>query len=897
MDCSPVSFPSLSLQPDEAQCTDIRPPLPPRIHSTPSLPSLWHVSLPLQSICTSLNVPPTFDREQAHASAPSSLAHRFQARYRPQLRPLDLAASPETTPPRAKLASSGQRSASGSPCRQPSLLTPPLTPSSSFNSATHDGPSTPSEVHSSLRWMHVADGIGFPGSPALTDSPTALKGHQPLPQGGYLTPSSARSQSISSDTDSGYATSPAGSVLDPVSALVKNISSVDITPRDEDANLGSQGLPFDDLNTISGLYPGGDQSDSNASHFLLIQNVPVDTPGAKLKAIFAPMGDIKGIWVRFQSSHRIVILAFYNVRHAIRAKRQIAGQVLRGLDDVRLDAGFVNAERLEMIAGKSNFIDETDGKVTVSVGDRRFESANLQKLLSSFGDLMTFGADTHESMFHAEYYDVRDAENAYRTLNGRNFMGCLLRLFIKNDAPSQRTPSHSDDPFHSTGGARSAEYQVSDHLTENPNPDQQEQSERDTRCMEGRIRPRSVSASENMGAPDAVRRACRGRESPLEHSRRSSNDLFFDAVRKTSSTPQTPSRPRSISIGPDELAGTARLQRPEFIPAPAYPHSYVDSSSLYVPPEYTYVHQTPYSAMPGAYANTAVDAGANSQWTFAAPPVPTIEYCLPPSPRTMYHLSAQKKPSHSEYQRQSSSPTDTDEYDQTYTTAPRVCVRRPSTSQEASFDGAERRLHANPGGTPHVISEKNQLNVEAIEQGNDMRTTVMIKNIPNKMSDRDLLAFIGKDGLPERRVTSDVVCCNVGYAFVNFITVGDLLQFAKTQLGVKWNMYSSEKVLQMCYATYQGKEALVEKFKNSCIMDEREAWRPKIFFSDGSNQGLPEPFPPPTHLRRKERSSHNRGALFVPGAHYQQRHDGSTLYHHRPSPPRMSGRNVRSDCK
>lgn len=49
-------------------------------------------------------------------------------------------------------------------------------------------------------------------------------------------------------------------------------------------------------------------------------------------------------------------------------------------------------------------------------------------------------------------------------------------------------------------------------------------------------------------------------------------------------------------------------------------------------------------------------------------------------------------------------------------------------------------------------------------------------------------------------------------------------------------------------------------------MDERESWRPKIFYSDpGPDQGLPEPFPAPTHIRRKERSSFNRGALFVPG--------------------------------
>ena len=69
----------------------------------------------------------------------------------------------------------------------------------------------------------------------------------------------------------------------------------------------------------------------------------------------------------------------------------------------------------------------------------------------------------------------------------------------------------------------------------------------------------------------------------------------------------------------------------------------------------------------------------------------------------------------------------------------------------------------------------------------------------------------------------------------------------------------------------RGKEALVEKFKNSGIMDERESWRPKIFYSSGPNQGLPEPFPPPTHLRRKERSAHNRGALYPPGPGSTQR--------------------------
>lgn len=76
------------------------------------------------------------------------------------------------------------------------------------------------------------------------------------------------------------------------------------------------------------------------------------------------------------------------------------------------------------------------------------------------------------------------------------------------------------------------------------------------------------------------------------------------------------------------------------------------------------------------------------------------------------------------------------------------------------------------------------------------------------MSDRDLLDFIERvcprkidflylrmDFQNGKSVTYErcFVCsnceftgCNVGYAFVNFIAVQDLLSFASTQLGVKW---------------------------------------------------------------------------------------------------------------
>ena len=61
------------------------------------------------------------------------------------------------------------------------------------------------------------------------------------------------------------------------------------------------------------------------------------------------MGDIKGILVRFQAAHGVIILAFFDVRHASRARKQISGQTLAGLQNVPLDASFIPAARLKTV--------------------------------------------------------------------------------------------------------------------------------------------------------------------------------------------------------------------------------------------------------------------------------------------------------------------------------------------------------------------------------------------------------------------------------------------------------------------------------------------------------------------------------------------------------------------
>jgi RNA recognition motif 2 len=141
----------------------------------------------------------------------------------------------------------------------------------------------------------------------------------------------------------------------------------------------------------------------------------------------------------------------------------------------------------------------------------------------------------------------------------------------------------------------------------------------------------------------------------------------------------------------------------------------------------------------------------------------------------------------------------------------------PTTPSSKSFGprlgSQSSSLHTRSPGAPAPAPppERNLLNIKRIEDGLDTRTTVMVKNIPNKMSDKDLLAFFNKvcyrridflylrmdfqNGLctiTEFRLADLCPCvgCNVGYAFVNFINVQDLLVFAKAKLGVKWSVYT-----------------------------------------------------------------------------------------------------------
>ncbi|KIW09492.1 uncharacterized protein PV09_00370 [Verruconis gallopava] len=161
-----------------------------------------------------------------------------------------------------------------------------------------------------------------------------------------------------------------------------------------------------------------------------------------------------------------------------------------------------------------------------------------------------------------------------------------------------------------------------------------------------------------------------------------------------------------------------------------------------------------------------------------------------------------------------------------------------------------------------------KVDIEAIENGGDVRTTVMIRNIPNKI-DAALFKTIldehvfGRYDFSYLRIdfTNN---CNVGYAFVNFKNPRDIITLYKGLVGKPWEVFSSDKIADVCYATNQGLGTCIEKFRNSSVMLEWSPHRPKLWYTleDGPElAGKEKPFPEPSNLQKLHRSRANASSI------------------------------------
>ncbi|KAF0700450.1 Aste57867_9034 [Aphanomyces stellatus] len=168
-----------------------------------------------------------------------------------------------------------------------------------------------------------------------------------------------------------------------------------------------------------------------------------------------------------------------------------------------------------------------------------------------------------------------------------------------------------------------------------------------------------------------------------------------------------------------------------------------------------------------------------------------------------------------------------------------------------------------PPPLPTQCENEYSLGIDRVHKGEDRRTTLMIRNIPNKYTQTMLLAEINEHHqgaydffyLPIDFKNK----CNMGYAFINFMAYEAIVPFYEAFNGQKWRNFNSEKVCAISYARLQGKAAMIARFQNSSLLEKHESYRPLVFKSSGPDKGALEPFPAPRPSTKQPRHAYDGG--------------------------------------
>ena len=128
-----------------------------------------------------------------------------------------------------------------------------------------------------------------------------------------------------------------------------------------------------------------------------------------------------------------------------------------------------------------------------------------------------------------------------------------------------------------------------------------------------------------------------------------------------------------------------------------------------------------------------------------------------------------------------------------------------------SFDNTNEQHNNN---NYYLDSPKNIIHLENVLKLKDKRTTIMIRNIPNRYNLELLLNEINikfAEKFDILYLPLDLINnSNLGFGFINFTNSIHILYFFSEFNGKKWNNFNSGKRCQLVYSKTQGKKELIK---------------------------------------------------------------------------------------
>ncbi|GAB4839710.1 hypothetical protein Ancab_020420 [Ancistrocladus abbreviatus] len=536
------------------------------------------------------------------------------------------------------------------------------------------------------------------------------------------------------------------------------------------------------------------------SRTLFVRNINSDVEDSELRAVFEQYGDIHNLYMACK--HRgFVMISYYDIRAARNAMKALQDKPLRRR---KLD--------IHYSIPKDNLSDKdvNQGTLVVFNLDSSVSNDDLHQIFGVYGEIK----EIHDMPYRnnnkfIEFYDVRAAETALHALNRSDIAGKRIKLELS-----------------SPGGTRSSTQLLPPELGQ----------DKAALCMQ-QSSPGSAQVIGFSGYGSSANGSC-----PLpRHHYMWSN----------SNHAQIPSMmwPNSLSFG----GGVCAVRSPSRLQAIPRTHSHMLNSA--VPTNTHHVGSAPAVNSPwdrrNAYLSGSPDTsgfhqGAVGSMRLSGSPLHHMEFVSP----TIFQVGGNCM--------DLPMPSRNVGVNIHHQSCMLYSNRAHMNSLTTSFEPPNERLRSRRSDSSSIQSDNKkqyELDLDRILRGEDNRTTLMIKNIPNKYTSKMLMAAIDE----RHRGTYDFIYlpidfknkCNVGYAFINMVDPSHIIPFYETFNGKKWEKFNSEKVASLAYARIQGKQALIAHFQNSSLMNEDKRCRPILFHTDGPNAGDQVPFPMGMNVRTR----------------------------------------------
>ncbi|KAL6877553.1 hypothetical protein ACP4OV_012768 [Aristida adscensionis] len=602
--------------------------------------------------------------------------------------------------------------------------------------------------------------------------------------------------------------------------------------------------------SVTGEHPFGE----HPSRTLFVRNINSNVEDSELRSLFEPFGDIRSMYTA--TKHRgFVMISYYDIRDARTAMRALQNKPLRRR---KLDIHFS--------IPKENPSDKDMNQGTLVIFNLEPVVSN-EELLSIFG---AFGEvreirETPEKRSHRfiEFYDVRAAEDALRSLNRSDIAGKRVKLEPSRPGGARRSfIQHINHEFDQDDTRHNIFHLGSPSANSPPNLWSQlgsptEHNQLNTlseTAFSGGMSPLGSNHLSGLSSGYPPMKVPIGKSSYRNHH---ANHVFHGSSTLHSShsfpeqhggiasaSPLVSSAASSASTA----SGFTTLRAASFLWANNNTWTKNSQSSAFHSPPLRNSHfSSSHTQCQGSLYRTYRGGFGPSEY-FSKHHVGSAPSAMPIGSNFGYYPESLD----TSYMRQgkygSMGPSRVGGSPMTNFG---VRARISASSMQHGVLGFEGLLE--PGRNTvvgnHGVQEDNrihyQLDLEKIVAGKDPRTTLMIKNIPNKYTSEMLLEVIDETHkgaydffyLPIDSKNK----CNVGYAFINMASPAYIVSFYQAFTGRKWEKFNSEKVVSLAYARIQGKALLINHFQNSSLMNEDKRCRPMLFDperADISNQIL-----------------------------------------------------------